>query len=397
MKKKLTAKGISALKSKSDRYDCWDTSMPGFSVRVFPSGRKVFCAMYRYRGRLARQTLGVHTSRDGDMAAPRLSLEAARRLAAQVLRQVQLGEDPAAERKSGSFEELASAWIELYAKEKCKSWKPEETSIRNEFLPAWGKLKASDIRPIDISTLLHRVLKRPAPAAANRLHSLLGRIFSFGVKRGVVAENPCLRVDKPAVEKPRERFLTDQEIRQAWPSFMGSLAGKSLALILITSQRPGEVSGIPWSELDLERPGEESWTIQASRYKNGLVHRVALSSMAVELLVELREAARSEWVFPTSRTGRPMSEWHRGEAQKATGIDFTSHDLRRTSSTKMAELGVTSFVIDRVLGHKLRGVIKIYNVYDYAREKRAALEAWSEKLRHIVTGEKRKGKVVQFS
>ena len=66
---------------------------------------------------------------------------------------------------------------------------------------------------------------------------------------------------------------------------------------------------------------------------------------------------------------------------------FTPHDLRRTAATFLAKSGTTDDVIDAVLNHAKRGVIKVYNQYRYDREKQMALEAWDRKLKRILKGE----------
>ena len=68
---------------------------------------------------------------------------------------------------------------------------------------------------------------------------------------------------------------------------------------------------------------------------------------------------------------------------------WTLHDLRRTCASGMASLKIAPHVIEAVLNHKsgtIKGVARVYNRYDYAAEKRAALDAWARRLDAIVTG-----------
>lgn len=69
---------------------------------------------------------------------------------------------------------------------------------------------------------------------------------------------------------------------------------------------------------------------------------------------------------------------------------FTAHDLRRTSATQLAALGVEHVVISMVLNHKLKGVTQIYNRYQYQREKRRALDAWAMRILEITEGQRAK-------
>jgi integrase len=75
---------------------------------------------------------------------------------------------------------------------------------------------------------------------------------------------------------------------------------------------------------------------------------------------------------------------------------FTPHDLRRTLRTRLAELGVSDIVAERVLGHKLQGVLGIYNRHSYDVEKRQALGLWDRRLAEILDLSGPSSNVLQF-
>jgi integrase len=76
---------------------------------------------------------------------------------------------------------------------------------------------------------------------------------------------------------------------------------------------------------------------------------------------------------------------------------FTPHDLRRTLRTRLAEIGIDDMVAERVLGHKLQGIMAVYNRHSYDTEKRQALDKWAKKLRQIVgIEEPEQGKIVEM-
>jgi integrase len=133
-KTRLTASGIKALQpTGGKRTEYFDGSLPGFSVRVSPKGRKSFCVLYRRGRRLRRYTLGTY---------PILSPAEARAMARQALGEVARGGDPAArkveERKARTFAELAEEYLERYAKPNKKSWKEDERIIINKLNPVLG-------------------------------------------------------------------------------------------------------------------------------------------------------------------------------------------------------------------------------------------------------------------
>jgi hypothetical protein len=81
------------------------------------------------------------------------------------------------------------------------------------------------------------------------------------------------------------------------------------------------------------------------------------------------------------KAGKPATE-------NKLGVDqFTPHDLRRTAATFMSQIGFMDEVIDSVLNHKKKGIIKTYNKNKYDAEKQAALTEWELKLSCILSGE----------
>ena len=76
---------------------------------------------------------------------------------------------------------------------------------------------------------------------------------------------------------------------------------------------------------------------------------------------------------------------------------FTPHDLRRTLRTKLAELGVNDIVAERVLGHKLQGMMAIYNQHHYDTEKRQALSLWEQRIKEIIGEAEPDDNVIPFN
>ena len=114
------------------RADYWDDEMPGFGLRVSENGRKTWQVMYRIDGRKRRLSLGTY---------PTLSLELARDAAFDALQEVARGRDPARNRAAVtgggfSFEALARAYLERYAKRSKKSWKLDQQMIEADLIPA---------------------------------------------------------------------------------------------------------------------------------------------------------------------------------------------------------------------------------------------------------------------
>jgi integrase len=205
--------------------------------------------------------------------------------------------------------------------------------------------------------------------------------MSWALDRGMIDLNPIAGLKPPHKEKARERVLSDLELASlmAVADIEGYPFGYAIKLLVLTGQRRSEVAEMKWLEIDLEG---RTWTIPGSRSKNGHAHEVPLSAAAINVIRSLPRFLNSEYVFTT--TGRsPISGFGRAKNRFDDVLGFAewrTHDLRRTTASGMARLGVGPHVIEKVLNHKtgiISGVAAVYNRYAYENEKREALERWA--------------------
>ncbi len=386
----LTDLAVRKFKPKDKEYFIADGG--GLALRVRPNGQKAWFYRYRYDGRARKTQIGVF---------PNLSLKDARIELAKLREELVDGIDPGMARNEArqkrsaelTFKELLQEFWEVELRHK-KSGAATKKVIEKDCLKPWGWKKVSDIKRRDIVVLIDRVRKR-APVLANRLLGYLSRLFNFSAERGVIKDSPCTRIRKPQ-EAPRDRVLTDDEIKILWNAldlkntdmdiyFVSKLA---LKMILLTGQRPGEVTGMCFDEID----NENFWNIPADRRKSGDPNRVPLNEMAVEVLKQARVySGGGEYVFRSSyKAKKPMTPHALSRAiarhWSELGFDakWTPHDLRRTMRTRLAEIGVSDIIAERVLGHKLQGMMAVYNQHPYDEEKRQALERWELRLQEIL-------------
>jgi integrase len=244
--------------------------------------------MYRHQGRQRWYTIGTY---------PPLSLAEARKIAKRKLADVQKGGDPATEaieeRKAlegrDTFAWLAGLYLEKHARpfKRASSVREDERNISRELLPLWGSRKATDISRADVITLIEDVAERPAKVQANRVLALISKIFNFGIQRDLVQNNPAHKVAKPGSEHERERTLKPEELRAVWNALAAEPRHFEIMfkLSLLTGQRPGEVRGMTWPEIDLKGGW---WTIPRERTKNKMTHRVPLTDEVRVLLESMR-------------------------------------------------------------------------------------------------------------
>ena len=385
---KLTPNGIKGLKTpRSAPVDYWDSILPGFAVRVGTSGAKSFFVGVRVRGKYRRITLKPQF--------PHLELAAARIRARQIISDAQGGIGPEVRQKreeKGTFGAVVADFLADYAKN--HRTKDEMKRYINGDLAEWHDRQIAEITRSDIKELI-RKKARTAPIAANRLLSLISRIFSWALKEEIIDASPAMRLDRPGKEVERERALSEDEIKTVWAAFdkLGYPWGSLFKMLLITGARRSEVGGMRWSEITAE-----GWRLSADRSKGAKGHLVPLSSLAREVLEGVPRIG--EFVFRWHHD-KEMSGWSKATARlhKHTGPmePWRLHDLRRTFATQLRTIGVDRLVVSKLLNHAEAGVTQIYDRYSADPEKTAAMERWANRLRAILAGEQTSSNVVQMA
>jgi integrase len=401
----LTDRFVAAAKrgstAQTDYFDSQQNSR-GLALRVSASHKAwTFTFTSPKDGKRARMNLGSY---------PALSLAKARGLAMEAKGHVEDERDPrdvlaAKDAAAMTVEGLVESYLEKHARPNLRSAAKMEARFDANVTPIIGAIKIAELHRRDVNRVLDAILARQKPTMARIVFQDMRAMLRWAVGRGDLDHNPMEGTISPSSEKPRERVLTNEEIATVWNGLPASLAKSKacqriIKLCLVTAQRVGEVSGMRIDELDLVKG---TWTLPGARTKNGHPHTVPLSDMAVDLIKEAIEAAgKSPFVFPAGEECPlpPMAMARTiGRAQEATekrpkgrfGIDhFTAHDLRRTALTGMAGLGVAPVVLGYVANHRTvtnGGItMAVYNQFDYAREKRQALELWADRLASIVDG-----------
>lgn len=142
------------------------------------------------------------------------------------------------------FSSISNDFVEKHAKPNKRQWKNDERLIKKYLQPKWKELRASDITRRDVISLLDDIVKNGAPIQANRVHSLISKIFNWAISRDLLDQNPCMGVKKPSKENLRDRVLSEDEIRSLWIAFreLHPHVGGIFKLMLLTAQRRWEVS-----------------------------------------------------------------------------------------------------------------------------------------------------------
>ena len=206
--------------------------------------------------------------------------------------------------------------------------------------------------------------KAIAPATLNRYVASIGAVFTWSIKRRIAPKgwiHPCRAVERRTENNEQTRYLSDAERERLLETVKASPWPRMYLLVLMaltTGARKGELQGLRWADVDLERG-----LAHVGRSKNGDPKVLPLVPTVVE---ELRrwEAAPSSLVFPSNR--RPdqpyafEARWK--DALRVAKIkNFRFHDLRHTCASMLAQSGATLLEIGDLLGHRQLQVTKRYS------------------------------------
>lgn len=375
-----------------------DKVVSGLRIRIGASGTKTFIIRKRIGGRIANVTVGRFHDQ-------RFTLTDARKRARTLLNDIEGGGDPRAEtrKKGGAGAGTVRALFDDYKKAKAgkRSIGEIERIFNRYILPEIGDRLADSINRADVTRLIDGVANggsKPTPVMARAVAAQLSAFYGWSMPRLHRLEiNPCRDAGKPDKPKPRERVLSQAELRELWKVLDGEGLpwGPAVKLLILTGQRRDEIFSADRAEFDLKG---KLWTIPGDRAKNGKAHLVPLSPAAVKLLEAVPEIEGSKKLFPSrSNLKNGASGFSKALARIIAAMEedlgpierFTLHDLRRTLATGLQRLGVRLEVTEAVLNHVAGtrgGLVGVYQRHEFLDEKRHALEAWAAEVQRIVAG-----------
>ena len=398
----LTDTAIKALKSQQKLYKVSDRD--GMYVVVQPSGAIVFRYDYRLNGRRETLTLGRYGPEG-------LSLARARERLVDAKRTISEGRSPAQEKQHDKrrlkeakrFGEFGEKWFE--ESRMADSTKAMRRTIyERDILPTFRNRLLTEITPDDLRTMCGKVKERGAPATAVHVRDIVKQIFSFAILHGEKVPNPADDVGPASIATfvPKDRSLSPAEIRvmlgqlEHVPTLPTIRLG--MKLFLLTMVRKSELQDATWDEVDFENA---VWSIPKERMKRSKAHNVYLSQQALDIFIALKTCAgNSRYVLPSRYDAdAPMSRATFNRITTAVVVrakreglpldPFTVHDLRRTGSTLLNELGFNSDWIEKCLAHEDgRSSRGVYNKAEYEHQRRHMMQEWSNLIDAWGVGQK---------
>lgn len=395
----LTDSKIKSLKPKAKIYKVADRD--GLYVSVTPTGTITFRYDYRLNGRRETLTIGKYGDDGINLAEARDKLMIARK-------QVSEGISPAGEKRNqknmirnaerfSSFAEKYLAEVKLAESTKALRVATYERDIKSTF----GNRLMTEISTDDIRRHCNKIKDRGAPSTAIFVRDLIANIYRYAIQRGHKLTNPADEIANSSIAtfKKRERVLTPREIKLFFNTLENTQSDfalkKAVKFILLTLVRKGELINATWDEIDFKN---KVWMIPAERMKAKRAHNVYLSEQALNLIVAFQIYSEgSPYLLPGRiNRGQPIanSSLNRVIAKCINVInkdekrvdDFTVHDLRRTGSTLLHEMGFNSDWIEKSLAHEQQGVRAVYNKAEYAEQRKEMMQRWADQVDEWING-----------
>jgi integrase len=392
---RLTTKIVGSLTLPAGKTDVivFDNEVRGFGYRLRQGAGgtvlRSWVVQYKRAGTSRRMLLG---------SAAVLGAEAARLQARKVLGAVALGQDPAGDRRDrrdkdrNTMRALVGDYLAAKRKEvRPKTFAGVERYLTGGYFKPLHNMAIDTITRHDVARRVVSIARESGDATAREARGALSTFFVWCLRMGLCEQNPVNDAVRPAELKPRERVLSNDELTAVWRACGEDEYGKVIRLLILTGCRRSEVGDMRWSELDLDGG---IWSIPAARSKNGWPHTLPLMPTMLDIIRSVPRMVSRDALFGQRAAG--FTKWaldKPGLDQRSGVSDWTTHDLRRSVATGMADIGIAPHVIEAVLNHRSgskRGVAGVYNRSSYANEVRAALALWADHLRTIIAGGERK-------
>lgn len=312
------------------------------------------------------------------------------------------GIDPAEDRKQSkntqrallenTFGKYAEEWLKMREHE----GKVDHETVRklnHDILPYIGKMPVIHLTVEQLERdVTARMVERGVYESARRVKSIINMVLKLPFKRRVITYNPAPDITLPKpVSKGGHKAITNERelgemLRKIWQ--LRKISPRThlrteiaLKLSINIFQRPNEIRGLLWEEVDFEK---HQLSFIAS--KTHQEHIVPLSRQAFDLLKQAEELrTTSKFVFPSCKTNKEcISEGTISGALERIGYKGkqTHHGFRATACTITdEEMEFPTDAVEHQLAHKVKDSNgRAYNRTTKLRRRRQLMQLWSDYL-----------------
>lgn len=363
----------------------FDETLPGFGLRVGAT-KKTFFVQKDINGKTTARTIGVYGI---------LSPDQAREEAREKLYLLSKGIDPDEERRKARLKVLT---LDQLAEEFFKSRKNMKPRTRSDYrrtidkyLADWRDKPITDITDEKFYARYTEIGEKNGPTMANNVRRILSSILNYGIAaHRLFDRNPVQYIASTKSAYPnkrRDNYIKPAQL-SAWYQAVNNLPNRVyrdyLLLVIFTGLRRNEAAGLEWQYVDFE-----ARTLTIPETKNGDPLTLPMTDFIHDLLGQRRELVKdSPYVFPGPGTKKHLAEPKKAleAVTKATGIEFTVHDLRRSFVTYAESLDISQYALKAMLNHRASDITASYIILDVERL-RAPMEKVSTYIQEMMVGE----------
>ncbi len=360
----------------------------GLSARISPKGKITFQYRYRFNGKPVRMKVGEYG---------KMSLKDARYAVAEYRELLAKGKNPAVcvkqaiafEQGKRSIADVVNDYLLLPNVIKLVAYKEVKSALMRHVVNKYGDYIADDITTRQWMDIFGEITRAGHAVTAGLVLKRMKIIINSAIRRGLMTSTAINNIRVADVGEHYavgERYLSCDEIGHFWRTVDSSQIYPqnkvALKLLLLTGCRVGELQKMRREHLDLDNG---VWTVPAEVAKTRSEIRRGLSDLSIKMLREVLSSHEYDYVFPPVLNGgnRPVNVSVIKVAaifvrKRMGGKSWSCHDLRRTCRTHLSAIGVPVHIAEKILGHSLRGMLAVYDKFDYLDEQRAALNKFAD-------------------
>lgn len=340
-----------------------DSELLGFGLRVGKTA-KVYFAEAKLHGKTVRKSIARHNV---------VSLDDARSQAKSYLAEISRGKNPHDEEKARKAKLVTLAEVlENYIEARGNLMRSTIQDYRHTFdayLHDWLKKPAIEISK-DMVELKFRKISQTSPSQANKTMRNFRAVMNYAIMKyedsngdSIFRHNPVIRITQLRAwhRAVRKNTLIKHYDLAPWYQAVMNLSNDSIApnrevvkdfllLVLFTGLRRNEAAKLTWNRVDLRDK-----TIVIKDTKNHTDHTLPLTDFLYDLLTKRKAEAKTKYVFPNETNTGYMTDPKKQIANviKESGVNFSTHDLRRTFITIAESLDISAYALKRLLNHKM--------------------------------------------
>ncbi|NNN45999.1 MULTISPECIES: site-specific integrase [unclassified Vibrio] len=395
---------LQSLKAQGKEYLVPDKKIEGLNIRVRPTGTMTWIFRFQVGKKHEKITMGryVKLKPETGMTLEQARVEAGRYrslLENNKNPKVELDKEKRAQDEAKTFNDAFESFDEKRLSKQLRG-DQSRTIYNRDIKPIIGNIKLADLSIYDLNKVFDAKVDKEGKRMAGAIgacHKVINQVINHALALNMLDSHPAPQLKAKDVgggSKVTKRNLSFSELKILLTSLGEWRTAPSnvrlIRFLLGCGQRISAVLEMRWGELDLEN---KVWTLPASsaerHTKSPDSRKVPLSDYLVELLQEQRESVPSKWKFvwpqlTVDKAQEPAAVRALIKRNLPADLErFSPHDLRRTFISRCSEMGLDIVAIEKIVGHQLPGMLRVYNHHDYLDEQLVVLQAWGDKLQAL--------------